>query len=211
MKLRKWASALFAVLGGVIMAATTGMCLLSLDAEPKVLRIPQGAEDCAQSLVQALEEGDYAAAESLIYGQPDLGIAEAPEDPLAALAWEAFEDSLSVSLQGACYAQGADFCQELTVTALDVTTVTASLRQRVNDLLQERMENAEELSELYDEQNQFRQDLVDQVMQEALQQALAEDAQTFTCQSVLGLIRRDGRWWAVPDQELLRALSGNLA
>ena len=94
------------------------------------------------------------------------------------------------------------------MSALDVSGAVAAVSQRAAALLSQRMEDAEDLSEIYDENNEFREDLMDQVLREALEQALAEDAQLVTSQSVLELIYRDGRWWAVPDQTLLQAISG---
>ena len=39
-------------------------------------------------------------------------------------------------------------------------------------------------------------------------QALSEDAQTVTRDVTLGLIYQDGAWWVVPDQALLKIISG---
>lgn len=211
MKLAKWTGALFAAAGSVILIFTTVLCLISLDAEPKILKRPEGAAECARNLVQAILAGDDAGAEGLIYGQPSLGLQGEPEGELEALVWEAFRESLSISLQGEIYLSDSDWRQDLTVTCLDLSTVTASLSQRMGTILTQWMEEAEELSQIYDEQNQIRQELVDQAMSQALEQVLAEEAQTVTKEASLTLIYREDRWWAVPDQAFLEALKGNLA
>ena len=61
---------------------------------------------------------------------------------------------------------------------------------------------------MYDENNQFRGELVNQTLREALQQVLSQDAKTLTREVTVKLVKRDGSWWVVPDQALLQALSG---
>ena len=208
MKITKVLASVFACLGAVLMLGTTALCLLSLDAQPKILNLPDGVVQCSETLVQALSQGDYATAEGLIYGQPDLGVPEQWDSTLEQLAWETFQESLTVSFDGDFYPSDTGYRRALTVSALDVSGAVAAVSQRAAALLSQRMEDAEDLSEIYDENNEFREDLMDQVLREALEQALAEDAQLVTSQSVLELIYRDGRWWAVPDQTLLQAISG---
>ena len=77
-------------------------------------------------------------------------------------------------------------------------------------LLTQRVETAEDMSELYDEENNFRQDLVDAIVLEAVDQAIRENGQTASFDVTLSLIQRDGQWWVVPDQALLQAISGGL-
>lgn len=52
-------------------------------------------------MMDALCAGDYATAQSCIYGQPDLGAGE-PEDAVSKLLWDAFTDSLSYEFTGLC-------------------------------------------------------------------------------------------------------------
>jgi hypothetical protein len=75
-------------------------------------------------------------------------------------------------------------------------------------LMNQRIAAAEELSELYDENNEFREELVTQILQEALDQSLRQDLQTVTRDITLKLVNRDGSWWIVPDQALMHALTG---
>ena len=50
-----------------------------------------------------------------------------------------------------------------------------------------------------------------QVLYEALDQAMREDARVVTAAVTVELVHRDGQWWVVPDAALLTALSGGLA
>jgi len=82
------------------------------------------------------------------------------------------------------------------------------LPERVQSLLDQRIASAESLTDIYDENNNFRQELVETILEEALRQAMTQDAKTVTREVTVKLINRDGTWWTVPDQALLQALSG---
>ena len=47
-----------------------------------------------------------------------------------------------------------------------------------------------------------------QILNEALQQSLTQDAHTVTLEVTVKLVDRDGGWWVVPEQALLQALTG---
>ena len=68
--------------------------------------------------------------------------------------------------------------------------------------------SAEDKTEIYNEDNSYRSELVNQALNDAVTQALSEDAQTVTRDVTLGLIYQDGAWWVVPDQALLKIISG---
>ena len=75
-------------------------------------------------------------------------------------------------------------------------------------MLKQRTASAQSMEEIYDNAGHFREDLTKQVLQEALQQALNQDAQTVIREVTVKLVNRDGKWWIVPDQTLLQAISG---
>ena len=211
MKAARFFSAVFAVAGTILMLGTTVLCLTCRNAGVKVKKLPEGAVNCSESLMEALAAGDYAAAGNLIYGQPDLGAGrgstEDPEDRI----WNAFLDSISYEFSGTCYVVDSGFAREADITTLDLSSVTDAIAGHAYTLLTQRVEAAEDMSELYDEGNHFRQDLVDQVLEEAALQALEQDARTVTSHVTMKLICRDGQWCAVPDQALLQAISGGAA
>ena len=179
MKGSKILSAVFGVLGILLMVAVS---IASRNAQPRMLESPEAASAQAQHMMDALCAGDYATAQSCIYGQPDLGAGE-PEDAVSKLLWDAFTDSLSYEFTGLCRVTDTGFARDATVTCLDVSGVTAAVPQRAKALL-------------------------DQALNDAVTQALSEDAQTVTRDVTLGLIYQDGAWWVVPDQALLQIISG---
>lgn len=202
---RIFASA-FAAIGAVLLVGSIILCLVSLDAPVEMVGMPKDAMACAEEMMDALAAGDYRGAAARMYGQPDLGVGDAPSGELDALVWNAFVDSMSYEFVGVCYAENSGIYRDASVTALDIASVTAKLQTRAQTLLDTRLDAAEE--ELT---AQEREELAQQVLREALEQAIREDGETVTQNITLKLIYRDGQWWVVPDQALLQAISGGVA
>lgn len=211
MKLAKFFSFIFAVLGTVLLIASVGLCLLSLNAPVHMAEVPAGAAACSEALREAVNDGDFGGIGAVIYGQPDLGVERLPETAEGELIWDAFQFSLSMEFRGECYATDTGLARDAVITALDIPSVTEKLGQRAHALLTTRVENAEDMAELYDNTNNFREELVAEVMELALEQGLRQDSHTVTREVTLTLVNRDGKWWILPDQALLTALSGGLA
>lgn len=211
MKIAKVFSIIFAVLGSVLLLGTMVLSLLSMNAPVRLLDLPEAAVQCGQDLMDALEEGDYAAAAAVMYGQPDLGVDHLPSDEAGTMVWEAFLDSMVCEFTGECYATDSGIARNARITTMNIDTVMASLKERVHILLQARIDAAKEMSELYDEENNFREDLVNEILYQAVEQALEENVDTVSYDVTLRMIHRDGQWWVVPDQALLKAISGGVA
>ena len=211
MKIARFFAVIFAVLGVVLMLGTAVFCFTSLGANVKILETPTGAVECADQLIRAIDAGDLESAAGLLYGQPELGTEGVPGDSVSALLWAAFREEMACEAAGKLRLEGSDFARSATVTVLDVQSLTLSVQTRAKALLEKKVAQATDMSELYDAQNNFRQDLIDQVMLEALNQAMAQDTGYLTYDVTFRLICQDGQWWALPDQKFLTALSGGLA
>ena len=211
MKIARIFSAFFAAVGAIVMLGSIVLCLVCLNAPVKLLQVPAQAEKCCEEMMDALATGDFAGASARMYGQPDLGVHVSPADEAGKLVWEAFADSISYEIIGECYALDSGIYVDASVTALEIPSVTENLTKRAHALLTARVEGAEDMNTLYDEENNFREELVQQVLREALEQCLREDARTVTRNVTLKMIQRDGAWWVVPDQALLQTISGGVA
>lgn len=178
--------------------------------KPILLERPDAAIGQVTGMMEAVCEGDYDKASTYLLGTPSLGAAETPENVLGAMLWEAFLRSTEYELTGDCYTTDMGLAQNVSFTYLDTASVTANLRQRAQELLNQRVENAEDVSEIYDENNEFREEIVMEALQEALQGALVEDAKTMTVTLTVNLKNQNGQWWVVADNVLLDAFSGGI-
>jgi len=208
MKIARFFAYIFACIGVLLLVGSMGFLLLNRDAEVRLLELPQEAVSCSDAFVRALNEGDLEAAAQLMYGQPDLGVGTASGNPETALLWEAFRDSIAAEQTGAWEVEQSALVRTVSITNLDVSAILGKLPERARSLLDQRIASAEDLAEIYDEENEFREELVEEILQEALQQSLAQDAQLVTRDVTLKLVNRDGRWWVVPQENLLQILSG---
>lgn len=208
MKIARFFAAIFACIGVVLLLGSMAFFLWNRNAEVRVLQLPREAVAVSEAFAQALNEGDLEAAAQLMYGQPDLGVQGIPEEPETALLWEAFRSSIAVELKDQWVVEQGSLVRTCTITNLDVSVVVGKLQERVQSVLDQRIAAAQSLSEIYDEQNNFRKELMEQILQEALQQVMTQDAESMTRDVTLKLVNRDGRWWVVPHQNLLQILTG---
>lgn len=208
MKIARFFGVLFGILGVVLLLGTAIVCFVSLDAPTEVAQVPQAGLDCAQEVMDAIAQGDFSKASQRMYGQPDLGVSAAPESPEARKLWQAFQKSFTYEFLGPCYATDTGFARDALVAALKVSSVTGKVSTYARDMLNERIAEATEMGDLYDESGEFRADLMDEIMTLALDKALAQDGEKEAVDVTLELVYRDGAWWAVPDQALLKLLTG---
>jgi len=208
MKIARFFSYVFAVFGFLLLLGSIALCLLSLNAPVRVLELPREAVRVSEAFAQALNEGDLTAAAQYVYGQPDLGAEGAPADQETAAVWDAFLSSISFEYTGKCHAADSGLSRTASVTVLDISSVTEKLPERAQSLVNQKIASAESITEVYDEEGHFREELVGEILQQALQQCLSQDAGMITREVTVKLINRDGKWWVVPDQALLQALSG---
>lgn len=139
-----------------------------------------------------------------------MGVDREAADELGVLYWDAFVESASYELVGECYATENGVAQDITFTCLDLNSATGSLRERSQALLEDRIENTTDLTEIYDENNDYREDVVMEVLYEAARDALDEDAVMITVELTVNLKYQDGKWWVVADKALLDAISGGV-
>ena len=210
MKIAKFVGILFGLAGTVLMAGAIAVCLMSLDAPVKIVEYPQAALERSEEMMDAVEKGDFTTAAKYMYGQPDLGADRSAEDAVGQLVWAAFVDSIGCEFQGECYATDSGIARKASITTLDISSVTVNLRERSQKLLSERVEAATDVTELYNG-DEFREDVVMEVLKQAVAQALREDAKAVSRDVTMNLIYRDGQWWVVPDQALLKAISGGVS
>ena len=210
MILKKILGVVLVLVGLVLAAGAYYVTFTSLDAEPVLLSEPVEASGRVTELMDAIVACDYDKASGVLYGTPQLGLDRDPADEVGVMLWDAFTDSQSYELKGNCEAQDSRLTQQVVFTYMDISSVTANLADRSEALLVKRIESAESISEIYDENNEYREDVVMDVLQEAVAMALKEDAQQVSVELTLNLVYRDNQWWVVPNSQLLNAISGGI-
>lgn len=198
------AIALVAACAGIVLA------LANRNATPVLVAEDPQARQTAQTLFDAVSSGDYELASAQMLGNPSMGVDRNAEDLVGKLIWKAFQDSLTFTAVGEAFATDSSVAYNYEVRHLNFEQVTGQLRERAQTLLTERVEQADDVSEVYDENNEYREDFVTKVLIDATRQVLAEDS-VYTVRSFrVQLVYGEDRWWVVPEEGLLQILTGGL-
>lgn len=206
MKGSRLIAAVCGLLAVLCAAGAIGVAALCRDTDPVLLDPPEEAVQQVVALMDAICDGNFSEAQTLLYGSWDLGASREPADQVGRLLWEAYVDSLDYELSGELYATETGIAQDVKLIYLELPALTQKLGSRSRALLQETMDSAEDVSQLYDESNGYREDLVMGILQEAACQAVEEDRR-YTYQVIpLHLIFQKDRWWVVADRRLLDIL-----
>jgi len=203
-------SVLFLLVGISAAAAAVWLGANYANAQPIMLAPPESAKACLVTMLDAVCEGDYRGASQQILGKPDLGADNDPEDPVGVLLWESLLQSMDYRLEGDCYTTDEGLAQDIVLTCLDLTSITENLRARSQAIMEQRVAEAEDTSEIYDENNEYREDFVVSVLADTVREALAEDARTTTVSLTVNLKYQNDQWWVVADSDLLDAISGSI-
>lgn len=209
MRCRFFSKLLF--LFGFLSAAASITAALFFSDKPSVLlEVPESVPTCVESMMDSICAGKFGQAEHFLYGSPVLGLDEPPADEVGRLVWNAYLGSTSYELLGDFYATETGLARDLRFTALDVPLVVESLSPLAHDILRSRLEDAKESSLIYDENNNFRESFIPDVLCTAAQQALESNAPYKESTFAIHLIYYKGEWFVFPDTVFLSAISGGI-
>lgn len=203
-------SALLALvaIGAVVFTVRTGMN--SVETEPVLVAPPEEAEQQVVAMMDTLCTGDVGQISQYLWGNPSLGVDREAADEAGRLIWEAYCGSLSYELVGECFVTEAGLGQKVKLTSLDMTSVTSVLKERSQALLEARVAEAKDTDEIYDENYEYREDFVMEVLRDAVVEALEEDARQKTVELTLNLSYQNEQWWIMADDALMDAISGGV-
>ena len=208
--IKKLLSVIFAIIGITAAVAAVNLSLSNKNADPVLLVPPEEAKLQVVGLMDAVCAGDFDTASTYLQGQPGLGVDREATHEVGVLIWDALCDSMSYELVGECYATESGLAQNVTLTYMDITSVTAVLKERSQTMLEQRVDEAEDLEDVYDEQLQYKEDFVMDVLYDAAVAALKEDATMITTELTMNMVYQGEKWWIIADRALLDAISGGI-
>lgn len=203
-------SGLFGVLGLCTAVLGLVLALTNMNASPVLVEQPKAARERVETMLEALCQADYATVSESLYGEPNLGLDREAVDPVGQLLYQALVESFTYEMVGDFHATDSGVSLDVVITALDLDSVTASLRDRAQAILEQRIEEAEDMYEIYGEDHEIREEFVMDALYRAAEDALKLDAKQANWELTLNLIYEDGKWWVMPENTLLQALSGGI-
>ena len=161
--------------------------------------------------IHALEQKDWTGADGYLSGG-SLGLDREPEDSFAAALWNAQRDAWEFSASDDPEPDGQTMSLRCTVRTLDYSSLPDRLRPAVDRLLEEEAKTAALRSDIYDENGEYRNDLLAGCLDRALRTVLGDPGAFAVKKEVtLRAAYSDGQWRILPDGGLAEALTGGAA
>lgn len=207
----KYSKRLLALLFFLLALGTAGLAGLAIHtARTSAPVIPdEGPTARLEQFFDALKQRDWPAASVCLSGGGSLGLEAAPEDPVAALLWEAEQAVWDFEVLPGHTLEGAQLCKRVRIRCLDAAALSDAIGAGVEARLAAAVEAADTEEDIYTEAGAYRPELLERALLEAATEAARVPA---GCTEVRELTVRlelnRGQWRIVADNALLGALTG---
>lgn len=208
MKTRKRSTTLWAVTGAILALCTLGTAVYGMHSSPVLALDTTAVVEAAEQTLSCAQSGDYEALSQMLYGAPKLGDTPEKAETAESAIWQAYLDSIAYQVDDTCYAAEDAVALDVSIQCLDISAVTASMKEIVPDLLLDGVKNAEDPDAVYQSDGSYQEDFVDEVLYTAAKQVLKQKQPVKEQTLTLHFAHADGQWQAVPDQALQQFLSG---
>ncbi len=207
---KKYAAATFwIVLAFLTAAAALVFALTPSGHETRVLGLRGDPTDTASGFFNALCLRQWRTAAWYVRGEPELGLDRVPEDELEAEIWNAFLRSWSWSLEAGERTDTLHAAQTVRFTFLSQKRLMEGVNKEIQDLLAIRVDQTEDLREIYTAEGDFRDDVVRQALSQTVEQRLEKPEKYIVSVPVtVHLTYQDNRWQVEPEESLWQVLSG---
>ena len=153
---------------------------------------PEGIPETADAIMDSIQAGDWAALEEMVLGSPSLTPRVGAPDSAEKMIWDAYRNSLQWSCEDPFRIQGSLISQKVSVTCLDIPSVT--------DAISTMLSSSDSTGFYAATQTEFLHTVAAHVLESELPMIRREITLTFQ--------RGMGRWMLVPNNALLMLLSG---
>lgn len=209
MKKRRILAAFSGILAAAGAAATLMLALTAPGRQTVMLKEDPRIMTCAQSFLDKLCGTDMEGASAELLGAPELNMAS-DQDGVEKILWERYWNGLEGTLEGEPYAQGSFLTVNARITYPDMDAVIRQMGELTQTCLRQRVDEAENVSEVYNTDGGYRQEILDEVLVQAARTAAEQT--TAVCEKSIALkLAYDGEdWKIIPGKELRSLLSGDL-
>lgn len=165
-----------------------------------------------EQFFDALKQRDWPAASLCLSGGGSLGLEGTPEDPVAAVLWEAEQAVWDFEILPGNSLEAAKLCKTVRVRCLDAAALSAAIGALVEAKLAAAVEAAEAEEEIYTAEGAYRPELLERALLEAATEVAADPSDCTVVREIPLRLELDrGQWYIVADNALLGALTGSAA
>ena len=209
MKKRRILAAFFGILAAAGAAVTLMLALTARGRQTMMLKEDPRVMTCAQNFLDKLCDMDLEGASAELLGAPELNMVS-DQDGVKKILWDRYWGGLEVTLEGKPYAQGSFLTVNARITYPDMDAVIRQMGGLTQTRLRQRVDEAENVSEVYNTDGGYRQEILDEVLVQAARTAAEQT--TAVCEKSIALkLAYDGEdWKIIPGKELRSLLSGDL-
>lgn len=209
MKKRRILAAFFGILAAAGAAVTLMLALTARGRQTMMLKEDPRVMACAQNFLDKLCDMDLEGASAELLGAPELNMVS-DQDGVKKILWDRYWGGLEAILEGKPYAQGSFLTVNARITYPDMDAVIRQMGELTQTRLRQRVDEAENVSEVYNTDGGYRQEVLDEVLVQAARTAAEQT--TAVCEKSIALkLAYDGEdWKIVPGKDLRSLLSGDL-
>ena len=201
----------WAIAGLLLFALALLLCIIGVSAGTLSVRTAGEPGDTVETFFAALDANDYDAAYACLGGDSRLGLEDEPSGEAAVKLCSALRDSYACSLIGESIQDGFTARQQVQLRYLDLSKLTPALETEALDIAAS-LAGRRSRSTVYGEDGGYLPEFSQEVYSLAMGSLLTHAEDYYTTAGVqLTLRYQEGGWYIVPDQALLKALSGGLS
>lgn len=153
---------------------------------------PEEIPDAVDAVMTSIQTGDWVRLEEMVSGNPELTPKVGAEDSAEKMIWDAYRDSLQWSCEEPFRIHGSLITQKVSITCMDIPSIT--------DAISTMLSSADSTGFDAATQTEFLHTVAAHVLESELPMIRREITLTFQ--------RNQGHWMLVPNNALLKLLSG---
>ena len=201
----------WAVAAALLCSLALLLCTLAVSRGTLVAKPTGDPQEAVSAFFDALQAGDYDAVYARMDGYSSLGLEKEPETASGRLLYAALRQSYGYTLIGDSTVDGMDARQQMQFRYLDVATLEADARAELENVIVD-LSRDREHDQVYDADNNYLASFAQEAYARALEAVLSHAEDYYATSGVQLTLRSvDGSWRVVPDQNLLKVLSGGLS
>lgn len=194
---------------GLSLAAFTGICAVYFTGSGIILLHTNGnPSDVVNSFYTAALSGNYTDAYSHLKDYTTLGLENSPEDKYSEKIYEALQNSYSYELTGEASINEFKADQTISFTYLKINDISEDISSRIDGLIEERVKQLT-WHQIYDDNGDYRTDLLDEVYNTAFNEAIKNtDKYLVTAEYIVSLEYIGDTWMIIVNDDMTYCFAG---